>query len=177
MYMVCFCLCHEQSPSPQFGTFRLSYSDIFPKLCKCVSNLLAPNFRTFRLIYSVIFPKLCKCVSNLLSPISGPYFFNYLFPEDRTVHLRTCLEGDHGKDEDTGIVCSGDWKTAAKEILSNNNIPLAQWQQMITSCLRMGRRKENNLFIFGPANCGKVVRLIASKAGFLYINGMYTFYF
>ena len=76
--------------------------------------------------------------------------------QDRIAHLRTFLEKPHAKEEQTGLECNGDWLLCAKQILSWNNIPLRNWQAIVTRCLTMGRRKNNNVFLYGEANCGKV---------------------
>jgi len=76
--------------------------------------------------------------------------------QDRIAHLRSFLEKAHGVEEGTGTECQGEWLEAAKQILAWNGIPLRDWQAVVQRCLAMGRRKNNNLFIYGEANCGKV---------------------
>jgi hypothetical protein len=90
-----------------------------------------------------------------------PHFYQLLKNhQDRVAHLRTFLEKPHDKDEQTGTQCTGEWYDAAKNVLSWNGIPLDEWQAMVTRCLTMGRRKNNNIFIHGEANRGKVISLL-----------------
>lgn len=51
--------------------------------------------------------------------------------------------------------CSGRWIEMAKEIILSNNIDLNRFTAVIYSALQRGRRKNNNVYLFGPANCGK----------------------
>lgn len=51
--------------------------------------------------------------------------------------------------------CNGRWIEMAKEIIESNDINPAYFATVIYNALNLGRRKNNNVFIFGPANCGK----------------------
>lgn len=51
--------------------------------------------------------------------------------------------------------CNGKWLVMAKEIIQANDINLEHFAEAIYSALRLGRRKNNNIYVFGPANCGK----------------------
>ena len=72
-------------------------------------------------------------------------------------HLRSFLDKPHATDEDTAVQCTGEWLAAAKQILEWNGIELPLWQGKVLRCLTMGRRKNNNIMLLGPANCGKVI--------------------
>ena len=52
-------------------------------------------------------------------------------------------------------VCQGEWLECAKEILHNNGIEQNTFAHAIVKLLAMGRGKGRNLYITGPANCGK----------------------
>lgn len=51
--------------------------------------------------------------------------------------------------------CNGRWLEMAKQILDSNGIDQDNFAGIIYSALNLGRRKNNNIFIYGPANCGK----------------------
>ena len=52
-------------------------------------------------------------------------------------------------------VCQGEWLECAKEILHNNGIEQNIFAHAIVKLLAMGRGKGRNIYITGPANCGK----------------------
>ena len=52
-------------------------------------------------------------------------------------------------------ICEGEWLQCALEILSKNSIDRAVFDDAIISLLVMGRGKGLNIYINGPANCGK----------------------
>ena len=52
-------------------------------------------------------------------------------------------------------ICKGEWLTCALEILAKNGIERAIFSDAIVKLLVMGRGKGRNIFISGPANCGK----------------------
>jgi len=52
-------------------------------------------------------------------------------------------------------VCEGEWLQCAKQILDNNGIKRNIFADSIVKLLAMGRGKGRNLYITGPANCGK----------------------
>lgn len=51
--------------------------------------------------------------------------------------------------------CHGAWLRAAKEILQSNDIPREVFCSAVYDALDKGRGKYRNVFIYGPANCGK----------------------
>ena len=55
--------------------------------------------------------------------------------------------------------CKGIWLAAANDILNNNNITPNDFASAIHKLLKKGRGKYRNLFITGPANCGKTFLL------------------
>jgi hypothetical protein len=73
----------------------------------------------------------------------------------RIERLQLYLNADHASDEENGLVCNGRWLQAALEILSRNNISIAEWQERIRNCLKFGRNKKNNIFLVGERNCSK----------------------
>ena len=52
-------------------------------------------------------------------------------------------------------ICKGEWLNCALEILENNSISRAFFAEAILTLLDKGRGKDRNIFIAGPANCGK----------------------
>ena len=52
-------------------------------------------------------------------------------------------------------VCSGEWLDCALEILSNNGIERVLFADAVVTLLALGRGKGRNIYITGPANCGK----------------------
>ncbi len=52
-------------------------------------------------------------------------------------------------------VCEGEWLHCAQEILEKNGIEKPVFCDAIVKLLVMGRGKGRNIFISGPANCGK----------------------
>lgn len=59
-----------------------------------------------------------------------------------------CIEG-----------CHGQWLELAEDILRRNSIPKTTFAGAIRTLLEKGRGKYRNLFIKGPANCGKTLLL------------------
>ena len=51
--------------------------------------------------------------------------------------------------------CNGDWLSAAKEVLSGNDIERSDFGTAVLTLLEKGRGKYRNVMIVGPANCGK----------------------
>ena len=47
------------------------------------------------------------------------------------------------------------WMKCAREILRNNSINGFVYTAALRECLVKGRRKNNNIIITGPTNCGK----------------------
>ena len=52
-------------------------------------------------------------------------------------------------------MCEGQWLSCALEILQNNEVERAVFSDAIVKLLVMGRGKGRNIYICGPANCGK----------------------
>ena len=52
-------------------------------------------------------------------------------------------------------ICNGEWLQCALDILAKNSIDRAVFSDAIITLLVMGRGKGRNIFICGPANCGK----------------------
>ena len=57
--------------------------------------------------------------------------------------------------ECTGSDCEGRWLNAAEEILQRNGIEKESFCNVVYNALKEGRGKYRNVFIHGPANCGK----------------------
>ena len=55
----------------------------------------------------------------------------------------------------SACICKGEWLQCALEILSKNSIDRAVFCDAIIKLLVMGRGKGRNIYINGPANCGK----------------------
>ena len=55
----------------------------------------------------------------------------------------------------SACICEGEWLQCALEILSKNSIDRAVFCDAIIKLLVMGRGKGRNIYINGPANCGK----------------------
>ncbi|PIK38661.1 hypothetical protein BSL78_24510 [Apostichopus japonicus] len=51
--------------------------------------------------------------------------------------------------------CNGLWSTIAEDILRRNDIPAGTFKRAVVDVLEKGRGKYRNIFITGPANCGK----------------------
>ena len=59
--------------------------------------------------------------------------------------------------------CNGQWLQAAYNLLQRNEIPVRDFVQTIYVLLEKGRGKYRNLYIHGPANCGKTFILSPLK--------------
>ena len=59
--------------------------------------------------------------------------------------------------------CEGKWIQAATDLLQRNEIDLQAFCKAVYSLLQCGRGKYRNLFIHGPANCGKTFILSPPK--------------
>ena len=51
--------------------------------------------------------------------------------------------------------CHGQWMSAATQILGSNGIPTERFSSAVYNALKRGRGKYRNVYLFGPANCGK----------------------
>ena len=51
--------------------------------------------------------------------------------------------------------CHGQWMSAATEILESNGISAERFSSAVYNALKRGRGKYRNVYLFGPANCGK----------------------
>lgn len=63
------------------------------------------------------------------------------------------LEEAHASECANG--CNGQYLEAATNLLERNEIPVSAFAKAIYSALDLGRGKYRNVFIHGPANCGK----------------------
>ena len=59
--------------------------------------------------------------------------------------------------------CQGEWLSAAKEILVLNGIGIQDFSSALHDALKRGRGKYRNVYIYGPANCGKTFLLSPLK--------------
>ena len=55
--------------------------------------------------------------------------------------------------------CNGLWLQVATRLLERNEIPMASFFKAIYTTLEQGRGTYHNVFIHGPANCGKTFML------------------
>lgn len=62
--------------------------------------------------------------------------------------------------------CNGSWISAAKAILHSNSIDLQAFCNAMYDALKRGRGKYRNVYIHGPANCGKTFLLSPLKTIF-----------
>ena len=51
--------------------------------------------------------------------------------------------------------CKGEWLRCAKEVLAKNKINNYVFAHTMRQCLIFGRRKNTNILLIGPTNCGK----------------------
>ena len=51
--------------------------------------------------------------------------------------------------------CHGQWMSAATQILESNGISAERFSSAVYNALKRGRGKYRNVYLFGPANCGK----------------------
>ena len=56
--------------------------------------------------------------------------------------------------------CGGEWVTLAEDILARNHVQSQGFKASIFEALEKGRGKYRNIFIAGPANCGKTFILL-----------------
>ena len=75
---------------------------------------------------------------------------------ERSSHTRLELLQSQLKEP---CVCEGQWLSCALEILHNNDVERAVFSDAIIKLLIMGRGKDRNIYICGPANCGKTFLL------------------
>lgn len=59
--------------------------------------------------------------------------------------------------------CDGKWLTAAVQLLESHSIPLKSFCDAVYIALLNGRGKYQNIYIYGPANCGKTFILAPLK--------------
>lgn len=59
--------------------------------------------------------------------------------------------------------CEGKWLEAAERLVESNGIPLQFFCQSVFTALEKGRGKYQNIYIHGPANCGKTFILSPLK--------------
>ena len=59
--------------------------------------------------------------------------------------------------------CQGEWFSAATEILQSNGIGRECFASAVYDALKRGRGKYRNVYIYGPANCGKTFLLSPLK--------------
>ena len=59
--------------------------------------------------------------------------------------------------------CNWRWRQAATRLLENNSIDVTFFSKAIYTLLELGRGKYRNVFIYGPANCGKTFILSPLK--------------
>ena len=59
--------------------------------------------------------------------------------------------------------CHGQWIPAATEILVSNGISKERFSSAVYNALKRGRGKYRNVYIFGPANCGKTSLVLPLK--------------
>ncbi|CAB4026296.1 Hypothetical predicted protein, partial [Paramuricea clavata] len=59
--------------------------------------------------------------------------------------------------------CQGEWLSAAKEILVLSGIGIQDFSSALHDALKRGRGKYRNVYIYGPANCGKTFLLSPLK--------------
>ena len=51
--------------------------------------------------------------------------------------------------------CKGEWLRCAKEVLAKNKIDVYVFAHAVRQCLIFERRKNTNVLLIGPTNCGK----------------------
>ena len=73
--------------------------------------------------------------------------------------LREAKEVGHCCEE-----CEGNWLQAAEQLLKNNDISLKSFCEAVFTALQKGRGKYQNIYIHGPANCGKTFILSPLKS-------------
>lgn len=59
--------------------------------------------------------------------------------------------------------CQGEWITAATDVLESNGIDKERFCSAVYDALKRGRGKYRNVYIYGPANCGKTFLLSPLK--------------
>ena len=60
--------------------------------------------------------------------------------------------------------CEGIWLRSAAEILEGNGIPVSIFAGAVYDALLRGRGKYRNIYIYGPANCGKTFLISPLKS-------------
>ena len=60
--------------------------------------------------------------------------------------------------------CEGKWLEAAERLLHSNDIPVKSFCEAVFTALQKGRGKYQNIYIHGPANCGKTFILSPLKS-------------
>ena len=80
---------------------------------------------------------------------------------------KPCVEG-----------CEGMWYVYARQLLKNNNINLYVFADALRGCIKNGRKKNNNIILTGPTNCGKSFLLnpieLILKCFVTPVNGLWT---
>ena len=60
--------------------------------------------------------------------------------------------------------CEGIWLRSAAEMLEGNSIPVSIFAGAVYDALLRGRGKYRNIYIYGPANCGKTFLISPLKS-------------
>ena len=97
-----------------------------------------------------------KKVNEIISTTWELYFAKETMKralQSRMDILTECLS------EECGESCNGVWLSSAKDVLTNNSIPLKAFSYAVKDLLNHGRRKYKNIMIVGPANCAKTFLL------------------
>ena len=107
-------------------------------------------------LYSYIINRNSKKISEIINTTWDIHNANSQVERQQQSRLEImgeCLENECSND------CAGKWYQAATQTLRNNNIVVREFANSITLLLEKGRGKFRNIFICGPANCGKTFLL------------------
>ena len=103
-------------------------------------------------LFNFILNKSCKSLSELICVTWKMHSAPKTIERQHKCRLDLVVET-----ADTACVegCNGTWLVCARQVLKNNNINIYVFADALRECLKRGRKKNNNILLTGPTNCGK----------------------
>ena len=103
-------------------------------------------------LYNFILNKTSKSLSELIATTWKMHHAPSVVEREQKCRLDVVLETSQ---KSCVAGCNGRWLEAAREVLRNNNINIYVFADALRQCIKVGRKKNNNIILTGPTNCGK----------------------
>ena len=137
---------------------RLSYPDVAEFLLerdiKCIDVLKSTAMERFQEgekdLFSFLAKNTDKNVSDLIERTWSTANASKVLEERNKTRMECFEEAGRSRCE-----CDGKWCKMASEILAWNNIDEKSFCEAVYELLTYGRSKDRNMYLYGPANCGK----------------------